>query len=628
MRKLLVLSLIVGLALGLAVSCKPSGALSTEPAKPEPGKPVTVTYRPAGTPLAEAPAVSLVAYVYTKGMPTAVETIMTRKDSAWTATFTPEAKSRGAVLKFVNGDIVDSNKRKGYFLPLYDAQGRVVPGCYAGLAEAYNSWGDYFAGIDSDQALALSYFEKEFAAHPDMKREYLSSYLNVIAREKKAEAEKIVLAELGSLAARTDLNKDDLNTLIYWYNREKKPEEARAFVPKLLALDPTGDFAQGQKFQMIYQVPDPAQKVEMAEAFKKEFPTSQLIPQLDYVVVGSFIQAGEWKKALAYLDSQSVPAAALLYNQLARQVSQDPKAAKDAEAIAVQAVDLARKELASPAQPKPSYQTEAEWKDQRSSTLAECLDTQGSLLLGLNRAEEADKALEEAVSLTRGRTPEIDEHYAVALSMAAEPKTVLDRIAPLVKDGNATARMKDILKSAYVKDKGGETGWDAYLSGLETAAREKLRAELVRQMLDLPAAPFSLNDLEGKPVSLESLKGKVVILDFWATWCGPCQAAFPGMKTYVEKVKDDPKVAVLFINSWERAQDKKKNAQDFLASNGYPFRVLLDDKDAVIDAYKVDGIPTKFVIDGKGRVRFKSVGYMGSPDKLVDELSLMVDMIR
>ncbi len=628
MRRFLVYALIAGLAMGLAVSCKPSGALSYEPAKPQPGKPVTVTYRPAGTDLAAAPEVTLIAYEYTKGMPTARETVMTKKEAVWTATFTPDAKSRGAVLKFVNGDIVDSNKRKGYFLTLYDAQGQVVPGSSAGLAEAYNSWGDYFAGMDGNQEAALSAFEKEFAAHPEIKREYLSSYLNVIARAKKTEAEKIILAELGTLAARTDLNKDDLNTLIYWYNREKKPEEVRKFMPKLLALDPTGEFAQSQKFEMIYQTPDPAAKAEMAAAFKKEFPSSTLIPQLDYVVVGTYVQMGDWKKAIAYLDSQSVPAAALLYNQLARQVSQDPKAAEDAEAIAAKAVEMARKEVSSPAQPKPSYQTDAEWKDQLGSSLAECLDTEGGALLRLERKEDADKAFAEAVSLTKGKSPEINEHYAMALSLTAEPKQILDKIAPLVKDGNATAGTKNILKNAYVKDKGGEAGLEAYMTGLETAARDKLRAELGRQIVDQPAAPFSLNDLEGKPVSLESLKGKVVILDFWATWCGPCQAAFPGMKIYVEKVKDDPKVAVLFVNSWERAEDKKKNAQDFITANGYPFRVLLDDKDTVIDAYKVDGIPTKFVIDGKGRIRFKSVGYMGSVDKLVDELTLMVDMVR
>jgi thiol-disulfide isomerase/thioredoxin len=124
------------------------------------------------------------------------------------------------------------------------------------------------------------------------------------------------------------------------------------------------------------------------------------------------------------------------------------------------------------------------------------------------------------------------------------------------------------------------------------------------------------------------LRGKVVVLDFWATWCTPCLSSFPAMKRTVENHKDDPGVVFLFVNSWERAADKKKNALDFLAKTGYPFRVLLDLDNAVIDAYKIDGIPTKFVIDGEGRIRFKTTGYAGNPFRLVDEIEAMIEIVR
>ncbi|MEI9957645.1 MAG: TlpA disulfide reductase family protein [Ferruginibacter sp.] len=69
------------------------------------------------------------------------------------------------------------------------------------------------------------------------------------------------------------------------------------------------------------------------------------------------------------------------------------------------------------------------------------------------------------------------------------------------------------------------------------AAKLKKKDDLAKTMLNEAAPKFALEDLDGKTVSLESLKGKVVIVDFWATWCGPCIASMPAMKTAQEKYK-------------------------------------------------------------------------------------------
>ena len=636
MKKVLILTLVVFTALALVTSCKKGAGsnVSSEPTKPQAGTPVTISYKPAGTPLADAAQVDMVVYSFAKdlpsdtGMPTATLVAMTKKDAAWTAVFTPDAKSCGAVLKFQGGENTDSNQKKGYALALYDAQGNILTGTWAGLAEAYNSWGNYFAGMDRDQELAKEYFDKEFTAHPEMKPEYLSSYLSILARLKKAEAEKLILAELASLAAKPDLSKHDLTTLTYWYNREKKPEEAQKFIPQLLQKDPKGDFVQGQRFEELYNTQDPAKKMELAEKFKTEFPGSKMLPQVHYFVIASLQAAGDTTKAKAYLAKNADSAGWMLYNNLAQALSRNEKTLKEAEPMAIQAVDLARKELTAPKEPKATYYTDKEYREQVDNGVGEALDSLGSIQLKLGQKDEALASLAEAVALSKGKSPEINEHYAIALVNKGNPKEVLDKVSPLVADGNGTANIKKILQEAYAKDRGGDTGWSAYIEDLEKAAQGKLKAALSKDLMEMLAPAFSLDGLDGKKVSLVDFKGKTIILDFWATWCGPCKAAFPGMKLAVEKFKDDPNVKFLFINSWERAEDKKKNAADFIAANGYPFHVLLDVQDAAIDAYKVDGIPTKFIIDKNGKIRFKSIGFMGNTDKLVEELSLMIDMVR
>jgi peroxiredoxin len=92
------------------------------------------------------------------------------------------------------------------------------------------------------------------------------------------------------------------------------------------------------------------------------------------------------------------------------------------------------------------------------------------------------------------------------------------------------------------------------------------------------------------------------------------------------KYKDNENVKFLFVDTWESVENKLQNAKEFMNKKNYPFYVLMDNDNKMVADFKVSGIPTKFVIDKEGKIRFKSIGFSGNDDALVDELTTMIEL--
>ncbi len=629
MRKTFLIVLCAGfLCLSFCARKEPPGRFFYSPEKPSPGEEITVHYNPEGINLEKAEEIYLVAYFYTKGSPEAKDFLMTKKGKIWTATFSSDEKSRGILIKFVHEEEVDNNEKNGYAIPLYDKKGNPVPGGLAGLAEAYSSWGRYFLDMETDMILASSYFEEEFDLHPELKREYIVPYLTAVASLKRENGREIILDELDELAGKSDLTEEEYSFIVDLYRRLNQTEKIQKYIAIIRDKYPQGTFVQEERFREFYKTKDVDKKIMLLEKFKTDFPESDFTSAMHMYVCFAYRDRGEYIRIKEYLEQNPEQVNWSLYNNIAWGMAVKDIELELAAEFAAKGVELAREERESPKIEKPSYVTERERKEQADIGLGMVLDTYGFILLKLDRAGDALPVFEEAVFLSKGKNLEINEHYAETLVKNGSFEKAVEEIEKFIKEGQSTSKMENLFRQAYLQQTGNEKEASEQLLKLKKVASEKMLAELKETMLDSPAPDFTLEDLEDRSISLADLRGKIVIIDFWATWCGPCIDSFPGMKQIVEKYRDDESVRFLFINSWERVKDWKKNAIDFMTKNNYPFHVLLDTENKIITSFGVDGIPTKFIIDKKGKVRFKSVGFSGSTDRLVEELSLMIDILR
>jgi len=249
-------------------------------------------------------------------------------------------------------------------------------------------------------------------------------------------------------------------------------------------------------------------------------------------------------------------------------------------------------------------------------------------LYQLKRYDQSLKVITDVYNHTDDKSPELERLYANILVENNKSKEAMVVLSGLLKKGKGDEKLLHDLKNAYQQVNGSVTGYDAYLQPLIDTMKVKVREGIDLKMLDEKAPWFSLRVLDGDTISLEKLKGKTVILDFWATWCGPCKASFPAMKTTLKKYAADSNVVFLFIDCMERVKDPTGMIRSFLSKNEYPFTVLLDSESIVADHYGVKGIPNKIIIDKNGVIRFRMVGYEEGIDAAVERLSAMIDEVR
>lgn len=622
-----VISSIIGLMWSISTAqVLLAGSVSFLPMSPATGTSVTIEYiaEARDEEMTSGGNLHAVAYLFTTDAesPEAVDVTLSKKSGRWSGSLQLPASTVYGIVKVGNGRMYDTNKDLYWeFLVTKDGT-RHVEGAHMKAAMARSGQLPAQCRMKDDVEEALELLNKESRLYPK----------NIVAQLNYIMIAKAVgeLDELEATGKYRELTssvmqiKSPIEAIVIAqaYAGQGKTEDANRVMEDAAARFPRSVAAEQYELEQVGKAESLADFIQRVLKHFESFPATSARQNITDAVTRATTQQGALRELIYFLDKHPM-ASAKTYHQAVNFIGANDTLRPQAFRL----IDDGLKAADDPAR-RPRNIGVSEWNEEQRISRSLLLFVKGAIERAQNRADDAIASLEKSMQIAGDDTEKGCREMLIDLYRNGnKPKKALEVAKSAIVSGSSTPGIlqayREILRSQ------GEDSSE--IADQESALRSKGRSAMARRVqqefLNLPGIDGTFTRLDGTPVKISDWKGKVVIIDYWATWCGPCRQSFPSLQKLYERYKDDPNVLIAVVNVWERSDDRVKTVKDFMSKNtSLTFPMFMDKDDSVVRKFGVTGIPTKFYLGKDGRIQFKEVG-LHPEEQFLEEATTRIEAL-
>ena len=541
----------------------------------------------------------------------------------------PDSVSMVSFLFKIEG-MPDNNKGQGYLFKVVDASGNTAADFEAAKQYYLIRQGAFSDIKGGDKILTFNTIDKLVNQNPAYADKWFDKHIETANYAGNEKTDQLVESYISTFTQKDELEVSDYEKMIKAYSANRNNKKSDSLNKVVIEKFPDSNLAKDALISDFYELQTAEEKFDYYDNYLNGFQRPNMSNVYNQLAL-EYYKLEDYQKFESYVDSiKNVRVKTSLLNSIAWSNAQKDEKLDYMAELSIKSVDLVKSEKVAMTH-KPEFYSPSQYEDMLTYFEGLFTDTYAYIQHKKGDLQSAIEYQKEAVG--DGLYPDYNEKYIQYLIEDDQFDLAYSESKEFLAEGNATEQIKAYFETAYNALKKNEE-FSTVLAELEKKAREKYKKKIAKNIIEEVAPDFKALNLNGDEISLESLKGKTVVLDFWATWCGPCKDSFPGMQKVLNKYQDDQDVVFLFVDTFEKGENRIKSVSSFIEKEGYTFNVLIDpyndDKSQyhIAESYNVSGIPTKFIIDKNSNIRFKDVGYSGSESKLMQKMDIMLEMVR